>query len=61
MKRSEIQQLKVGTLLYNGRTEGVVKMDGNEKVIEILIPVSSMCNGSSNYDERPEYWEVLDD
>lgn len=60
MKRSEIQQLEVGTVLYNGHTEGVVKMDGNIKVIEVLIQVSTMSNNSPHPDERPDNWEVLD-
>lgn len=60
MKRSEIQQLEVGTVLYNGHAEGVVKMDGNIKVIEVLIQVSTMSNNSPHPDERPDNWEVLD-
>lgn len=61
MKRSELEQLKVGTLVYNGHTEGVVKMDGNIKVIEVYIPICAMNNDSKHYDERPEYWNKLED
>lgn len=33
MTKKELQELPVGTLLYNGRTEGIIRMDGRDKVI----------------------------
>lgn len=61
MTKKELEQLKDGTLLYNGRTEGVIKTDGKIKVIEIQIPIYAMCNDSRHYDERPDNWSVLED
>lgn len=60
MTVKELQQLEVGTLLYNGKTEGVIKMDGNIKVIELYIQIGTMSNLSNDYNERPENWSVLD-
>ena len=60
MTKKELQQLEEGTILYNGHTEAEIKMDGNIKVLEIWIPISSMSNDSHHFDERPENWEILD-
>ena len=61
MKKKELEALKVGTLVYNGHTEGVVKMDGKIKGIEIFIPIYAMSNESNHFDEHPDGWDVLED
>ena len=61
MTRKELQELNVGTIVYNGRTEGEIKMDGKTKVIEIYIPISGMSNDSSDYNDRPENWMVIEE
>lgn len=60
MTKKELEALKVGTLVYNGHSEGVVKMDGKIKGIEIFIPIYGMSNDSNHVDERPEGWDVLE-
>lgn len=60
MTKKELEQLPVGTLVRNGRTEGMIQMDGWTKVIEIWIPINTMSNDSAQFDERPEYWSVLE-
>lgn len=50
MTREQMQELKDGTILYNGRTEAEVKMVDGEKVLEILIPIENA---------RPEEWEEV--
>lgn len=60
MTRKELMELEVGTIVYNGRTEGEIKMDGNIKVIDIYIPISGMSNDSRDYDDRPENWMVIE-
>lgn len=60
MTRKELSELEVGTLIYNGRHEGEIKMDGKNKVIEIWIPISSMSDESNRFDERPYNWEVME-
>lgn len=59
MKKNELMNLDVGTVLYNGRYEGVVKMDGNVKVIEVCIQISTMSNDSVDFNEHPENWEEV--
>lgn len=59
MTRKELENLPVGTLLYNGRNEGEIKMDGKIKVIEVWIPISGMSNDAVDYNDRPENWDVL--
>ena len=61
MTMQELKQLKVGTLVYNGRTEGMIKEDCGEKVISVHIPLSAMSNDAMCFDERPRNWMVLDD
>ena len=61
MTKKELENLEVGTLLYNGRTEGVIKMDGKIKVIEIWIPINGMSNDANNFDDRPENWSALEE
>lgn len=61
MKRQELMDLKDGTFIYNGHSEGIVKTDCGIKVIEVLIPISAMSNDSRHFDERPEYWMTMDD
>ena len=58
MTKKELEGLKPGTVLYNGHTEGVIKMDGKIKCIEVLIPIYGMSNDSNHVDERPDgtYW-----
>ncbi len=60
MTKKELAGLKPGTVLYNGHTEGVIKMDGKIKCIEVLIPIYCMSNDSNHVDERPDGWDVLD-
>lgn len=60
MTRKELESLKIGTLLYNGHTEGVIKAHDGIKYIEILIPIQDMSNSSNHIDDRPEYWDVLE-
>ena len=61
MTRKELQELNVGTIVYNGQTEGEIKMDGKTKVIEIYIPISGMSNDSRDYNDRPENWMVIEE
>lgn len=61
MTKFQLQQLKVGTLIYNGRTEAVIKMDGNTKCIEVMIPIDSMSNASNDFNEQPEWWDVIEE
>lgn len=61
MTRKELEALKPGTLIYNGHTEGVIKMDGGEKVIVVQIPIKYMTDDSKHFDERPDNWMTLDD
>ena len=61
MTRKELENLKIGTLVYNGHTEGVIKMDGKIKVIEVWIPIYAMSNDSNHFNERPAYWSVLEE
>lgn len=61
MTRKELENLPVGTLLYNGRKEGEIKMDGKIKVIEVWIPIYGMSNDAIDYNDRPENWSVLED
>jgi len=61
MKVKELKALPIGTLVYNGHTEGIITEDCGEKGISIFISIAGMSNDSSNFDERPEYWEPLDD
>ena len=61
MTKKELMKLEDGTLLYNGRNEGTVRTAYGEKCIEILIPISSMWNDSNDYNDRPEWWEILED
>lgn len=61
MTKKELQELPVGTLLYNGRTEGIIRMDGRDKVIEVFIPISAMSNDAKDFNDRPEWWSVLEE
>lgn len=61
MTKKELEQLKVGTLVYNGHTDGRIGMDGRTKVIVIRMPINTMSNDSKDFDERPEYWTVLEE
>ena len=47
-------------MLYNGRTEGIIRMDGRDKVIEVFIPISAMSNDAKDFNDRPEWWSVLE-
>ena len=58
MTTKGLRDLPEGTLLFNGRVEGVIKTDCGVKVIEILIPIDSMSNASKDYNERPEQWAI---
>jgi len=60
MTKQELMNLPVGTLLYNCEFEAEVKMDGNLKCIEILIPICDMSNDSRNSICRPETWDVIE-
>ena len=62
MTKKELMQLKDGTLLYNGHTEGEVKTTSNGiKCIEVLIPIATMDNNANYFDDRPEWWDILED
>jgi len=61
MTVKELMQLKDGTLVYNGHSEGVIKTEYGIKVIETSIQISTMSNDANHYDEKPEFWDVLDD
>lgn len=63
MTIKELEALPVGTLLYNGRTEAIIRMDGNikVKVLQIDIPIYAMGNMSPDYNKRPEYWSVIEE
>lgn len=61
MKKKELEELKVGTWIYNGHQEGIIKMHGKIKGIEIFIPFYGMNNDSRHFDDRPEEWELMDD
>lgn len=61
MTKRELEELRAGTLVYNGHTEGIIKMDGKIKGIEIFIPIHGMSDDSNRIDERPTWWDVLDD
>ena len=60
MTKKELQELEAGTLLFNGHHEGVIRMDGKEKVIEILIPISGMSNDSTHLEEQPIHWSAME-
>lgn len=61
MTRSELNNLPVGSLVYNGHTEGVIKKDCAGKYIEVWIPINSMSDESKHFDERPSNWSELND
>ena len=61
MTKQELKELKAGTIIYDGYTEGVIKERAGEKVIEIWIPVSSMSNDARRPEERPERWSVIEE
>lgn len=61
MTKKELLELKVGTLIYNGRVEGEIMMYGGEKCIEIIYPINSMHDSHKDYNERPDNWMVLYD
>lgn len=60
MTKKQLNQLSIGTLLFNGHSEGRIKMDGKIKVIEVLIPIDSMSDDSHHFDERPDNWDILE-
>lgn len=61
MTRKELNDLPIGTLIYNGHTEGTIKKDCAGKYIEVWIPIRAMSDDSKHFDERPGYWMKLDD
>ena len=61
MTREELKALPDGTLVYNGYYEGLIKTDCGDKVVEILIPIDSMCNDSIHFEERQEWWSVIEE
>ena len=60
MTKQELEQLEVGTLIYNGRTVGEIRLDDGMKVIDILITIRDMSNDANDFNEKPEYWDVLE-
>lgn len=60
MTIKELKELKDGTLIYNGHVEGMVRTDCGVKCVEILIPVSAMNNNARHFDEKPEYWDLIE-
>ena len=61
MTRKELMALRDGTLIYNGHAEGMIRTDSGVKCIEILIPITGMNDHSRHFDEKPEYWDLMDD
>lgn len=61
MTKKELQELKDGTLLYNGHVEGVIINDCGLKCIQVLIPIHAMNDDARHFDERPENWNLLDE
>ena len=61
MTIKELMELKEGTLLYNGRTEGEIVTDYGIKCIKVLIPIKYMSNMAKDKSEQPEWWDVLED
>ena len=60
MKKKDLEELKVGTWIYNGHQEGIIKMNGKIKGIEIFIPIYGMNDDSRHFDDRPEEWELME-
>ena len=60
MTREELMKLPVGTLLYNGKTEGVIVEEYGMKFISIHIPICAMSNRREDCNARPEGWEAVD-
>lgn len=61
MTKKELQGLKDGTLLYNTHTEGRIVTDCGVKCIEIYIPICGMSNDAREFDDRPQYWDVIEE
>lgn len=61
MTKKELNNLPIGTIVYNGHVEGEIKADRAGKYIEVWIPINSMSNDSRYFDERPEFWEPMGD
>lgn len=61
MTKKELMALDDGTLVYNGRHEGIIKTEDGEKVINITIPISAMSNDKTDYNKRPEWWSAIED
>lgn len=60
MTKQELLNLPIGTILYNGEYEAAVKMDGDIKCLEILVPIYAMSNDKKNSICRQETWDVLE-
>lgn len=58
MTREELMKLPVGTVVYNGHTEGIIGYAYYEKVIEISISIEDMDNDNTERNERPSVWSV---
>ena len=60
MTKKELEALKVGTLLYNGHSEGIITMNGKTKGIQIFIPIHGMNDESRYIDDRADEWDILE-
>lgn len=61
MTKKELQALKDGTIVYNGEAEGRIITDCGIKCIEIYIPINGMSNDAKDYNDRPEWWSVIEE
>ena len=61
MTKKELNNLPIGTIVYNGHAEGEIIADSAGKYIEVWIPINSMSDDSRYCDERPEFWEPMED
>lgn len=60
MTKKELKELKNGTIVYNGKCEGEIKTVNGEKIIEVWYSIDSMSNDSNDYNNRPEWWSVIE-
>lgn len=60
MTKKELEALKVGTVVYNGHSEGIITMDGKIKGIQIFIPIYGLNDESRYIDDRADEWDILE-
>ena len=57
MIKKEFYEAKIGTHVYNGIVDGIIKVDEcGDKVIEIQIPIYAMYNDHYDRNFHPEDW-----